>query len=167
MTRHTLFHLIQDRNAAAAVEMALVAPLLLVLMFGSFELGKYFLDEHTVAKAVRDGARYAARRSFSDYSGCAVAGDVETKARNLTRTGQIADGGTARLPYWTNPATITVSVSCDTSGSYKGIYTGNAAGAPVVTVNASVPYTPLLGAIGFDTNGLALNAKSQAAVTGI
>ena len=37
-------------SGAAAVEMALVAPLLLALLFGSVELGKYFLDQHVVVK---------------------------------------------------------------------------------------------------------------------
>ena len=44
------------QSGVAAVEMALVAPLLLALLFGSVELGKYFLDQHVVVKAVRDGA---------------------------------------------------------------------------------------------------------------
>ena len=72
-------HLFRDRAGAAAAEMALVTPLLMIIMFGAMELGKYFLDEHVVAKAVRDGARYAARRSFTDYAGCAVSGDVQDK----------------------------------------------------------------------------------------
>lgn len=164
-----LSSLARDDSAAAAAEMALVTPLLLTLMFGSFELGRYFLDEHVVAKAVRDGARYAARRGFSDYAGCAVGGDIVDKTRNLTRTGQIATGGIARLPYWTSDATITVTVTCHTATAYSGtgIYKGSAIGAPVVTVTAAVPYTPLVGSIGFDTTGFALNAQSQAAVAGI
>ena len=36
-----LIPLWRDRNGAAAAEMALVAPLLLILMFGSFEVGKF------------------------------------------------------------------------------------------------------------------------------
>ena len=35
------------------------------LMFGAVELGNYFLNEHSLVKAVRDGARYAARQDFS------------------------------------------------------------------------------------------------------
>src|SRR3546814_3109530 len=57
--------LARDRSGAAAAEMALVSPMLIILMFGSFELGNYFLDEHVVLKAVRDGARYAARQNFT------------------------------------------------------------------------------------------------------
>ena len=167
MKRRRPHHVFRDRGAAAAAEMALVTPLLLILMFGAMELGRYFLDEHVVAKAVRDGARYAARRSFTDYAGCGVSGDVLDKTRNITRTGQVVTGGTARLPYWTSPATITVSVICDTSPTYSGIYKGSTIGAPVVTVVAAVPYTPLFNAIGFNVSGLSLNSRSQSAVTGI
>ena len=49
-----------DRRGAAAAEMALVTPLLLVILFGAVELGNYFYNEHIVVKAVRDGARFAA-----------------------------------------------------------------------------------------------------------
>ena len=156
-----------DRRAAAASEMAMVAPMLIILMFGTFELGKYFLDEHVVVKAVRDGARYAGRRQFTDFSSCTTASaGAEQAIRDITRTGALG-GTTPRLAYWTNQATITVSVTCDTSGTYGGIYNGLAIGAPVVTVSASVPYTSLFGVLGFDTTGLALNAKSESAVMGI
>ena len=47
-------------TGAAAAEMALVLPILIALMFGSFELGNYFLNQHVVTKAVRDGLRFEA-----------------------------------------------------------------------------------------------------------
>lgn len=147
--------------------MALVTPLLVTLMFGAFELGNYFLSEHAVAKAVRDGARYASRRSFTEYSCSAASADVIDKTRNVVRTGQIATGGTARLVGWSNPATITVSVSCNTAGGFTGIYTGISTGAPVVTVSASVPYASLFQSLGFVSSSLLLNASSQSAVMGI
>ena len=59
--------LLADRSGSSAAEMALVTPLLLVLMFGTFELGYFFLSEHVVQKAVRDAARYAARLPMASY----------------------------------------------------------------------------------------------------
>lgn len=166
--------LILCRSGSAAVEMALVTPLLLTLMFGSFELGNYFLDNHVIAKAVRDGARFAARQSFSNYSSCsgAPAGTVTTQTKNLVRTGRISSGGNPRLPGWTNAdTTIFITVSCNTNGNggagFTGIYTNIATGAPVVTVTAAVPYTSLFGALGFNAGSLTLNARSQASVMGI
>lgn len=160
--------LTRNEDGAAAAEMAIAAPLLLILMFGAMELGNYFLAEHVVAKAVRDGARYAARQSFAEYDGCTPSTDVVADTRNLTRTGQVASGGTARLPYWTDgTTTITVTASCDTSGSYSGIYNGSAIGAPTVRVAATVAYSALLPPLGVTLDGANLNAESVAAVTGI
>jgi Flp pilus assembly protein TadG len=149
--------------------MALVTPLLMVLMFGAAELGKYFLDEHVVSKAVRDGARYASRRSFSEYSCGGVSSDVIDKTRNLTRTGQVASGGFARLAYWTSATTITVSVTCNTTSPAhnNGIYKGLMTGVPVVTVAAAVPYASLFQNLGFGASAISLNSRSQAAVMGI
>ena len=168
MRRFLAFLLICQRGAAAA-EMALVTPLLIVLMFGSFELGNYFLSEHVVAKAVRDGARYASRRSFTDFT-CpnTVASDVVDKTRNITRTGQIASGGSARLVGWTTPTIVSVTVSCMaiTGGNYSGIYKGMS-NVPKVKVSATVPYSSLFNNLGFTSRTLNLVSESEATVQGI
>src|SRR3546814_8876490 len=74
--------LARDRSGAAAAEMALVSPMLIILMFGSFELGNYFLDEHVVLKAVRDGARYAARQNFTTMP-CSGTPTADAAIKNL------------------------------------------------------------------------------------
>ena len=48
-----------DRGATA-VEMAVVMPLLLILMFGLVELSRLINTQHTIQTAARDGARYGA-----------------------------------------------------------------------------------------------------------
>lgn len=161
----TILEISRDRRASAAAEMALIMPLLFILMFGSFELGNFFYDEHIVVKAVRDGARFAGRQSFTDYAGCSPSSGMIDNVRNVTRTGQLFAGGTPRLGFWSDPATVTVTVTC--SGGYGGIYNGLSMGAPVVTVAAAVPYPSLFGSLGIDTTGFTLNAQSQAAVMGL
>ena len=86
--------------------MALVLPLLLVLLFGSVELGNSFYSEHVLIKGVRDGARYAARQAFSNYTACSGSpgATIEDNTKTLVRTGQIS-GGSDILPNWTNAAT--------------------------------------------------------------
>lgn len=146
--------------------MALVTPLLLILTFGSYEMGKYFLDEHVVSKAVRDGARYAARQNFSTMP-CGGTAGGETQIKNLVRYNNTGGTGSPRLTYWSNAATITVTITCDNSGSYTGIYNGLAGGARRVTVAAAVPYTGLFGIVGINSTAFSLNASSQAAVMGL
>lgn len=167
MTR-LLSLLLRDRRGNAAVEMALVVPLLIVLMLGSVDLGNYFLSEHVVDKAVRDAARYAARLPVADYPSCtSVDSTAQTQIQKLARTGD-PSGTTARLSGWTSDTMTTVSVACDNTSSYGtgGIYTDFPNGAPVVTVSATVPYTTLFGSIGLGSATLNLNAQSQAAVIG-
>jgi Flp pilus assembly protein TadG len=147
--------------------MALAAPLLITLMLGAFELGNYFMSEHKVVKAVRDGARYAARRPFTDYTGCAPSSALIADTRNVTRTGTVAGGGAAIVGTWTDPASITVTATCDDTGAYTGIYVTSPVDTPVVTVAASVPYASILGQLGLADPAIRLQARSEAAVTGI
>lgn len=156
--------LVEDTHGAAAAEMALVTPLLVILLFGGFELGHYFYSQQVVTKAVRDGSRYAARLGFADYTGCAAATGAADKIKLVTRTGTLLSSAPPLVRGWTDPSTITVSVSCDTT-TMTGIYRSMAGGAPRVTVAASVPYTSLFGGMVFDGN-MTLNAEAQAAVMG-
>ena len=158
------FSLLKDRRASAAAEMALVLPILLVLLFGSVELGNYFLSEHVVQKAVRDASRYADRLPVGDYD-CGTGTMTDpTPVQKLARTGD-PEGTDARLVDWTDDLMTTVSVVCDTSGRYTGVYADFPMGVPVVTVTTAVPYTSLFGTMGLGQR-LTLNASQQAAVIG-
>ena len=160
--------LLSDRKASAAAEMALVLPLLITLMFGGIEVGNYFMNEHTLVKAVRNGARFAARQKFTNYTACSGSpgGTVVSDTQNLVMRGYLS-GGRIITPN-IQAADISVTTSCFStvnSESMTGIYFGRTDGAQVVTVTASVTYQPILGFFGFD--GFTLNAESQAAVAGI
>jgi len=165
--RGTFLSMARDNRGVAAAELAMVVPFMFVLLFGAFELGNYFMTEHAVVKAVRDGARYAARRPFTDYPGCVASAAVVDDTRNVTRTGQLAAGGEPRFASWSEPESIDVVAECDNAGGYTGVFVTNPDGAPVVTVTATVPYTPLFSQMGLGSVDLTLNARSQAAVTGI
>lgn len=157
-----------DRRGNAAAELALALPVLLILLFGSFELGNYFLSEHVVQKSVRDASRYAARLSDYDFTGCSLDPGAEQQVKNVARTGA-PDGTTARLRDWSDEDT-TVDINCNPKGSYDsaGIYAGFPSGvnSPVVTVTANVPYNTLFGAAEIGPATLNLNARSEAAVIG-
>lgn len=146
--------------------MALILPFLTVLLFGGMELGYFFYNEHQVVKGVRDGARYASRQAFTDIN-CdsgTVPGSVETRIKEITRTGQLS-GGTSRVPGWTN-ADIAVSVTCPASAVTTGIYKDES-NAPQVKIVASVDYNSLFDGIGVIDSTYTLNAEQQAAVMGL
>jgi hypothetical protein len=154
-------HLVADRSGAAAAEMALVTPLLILLMAATFELGHYFLSEHVVQKSVRDAARYAARLPITAYPGCVLSPAAESQIRKLARTGS-PDGTVQRLQGWTNDNMVTVQLSCN-GGLTTGIYKDFPGGAPIIMVKASVDYPPLMGTMGIKLPVLKLNAASHTA----
>ena len=165
------------RKGTAAAEMALVTPLLIVLMFGAFEMGNYFLSEHVVVKAVRDGARFAGRQNFTNFPCTATStantpgGTVVTDTANLVRTGQVTGGGTGRLAGWDDASEISVNYDCvaasSATPSYTGIYKGTSF-VPVINVSvAGLDYFSLFNDIGFTSSTATLNAESQSAVMGL
>jgi hypothetical protein len=105
---------------------------------------------------------------------CGGSATNEAAIRNLVRYGKpvVTQSDQPLLHYWTDPATISVTISCyDNAGTdgarvYDGIYTARAQ-VPRVTVSASVPYSPLLTSFGALSSGIHLNASSQAVVFGL
>jgi Flp pilus assembly protein TadG len=164
-----LSRLAGDKQASVAVEMALVVPLLLTLMFGGLEGAYYLWNEHIAIKAVRDGARYASRQPFTEFD-CTtdtVAAGTVTKIDSITRTGTFGATSTTpvRVPGWDSTETF-VTMSCDPATNV-GLYRELSDGAPIVTVAADVPYQSLFRSLGFVTGGLRIRAVAQAAVMGI
>ena len=179
---------LRDTRGAAAAEMALILPLLLIILFGSLELGNYFMDEHRLVQSVRDGARFAARQNFTNYPACS--GSIPTEGvddtpfentHSMVRKGTLSSTANDLLPKWDDGGTtFSISVRCESSvngsdmlGIYRSRLSTNCNGgtangcAQVVTVTASLPYQPILQAFGFTGSGFQLNATSEAAVTGI
>ena len=162
-----------NERGTAAAEMALVAPLLIVLMFGALETGKFFWDEHIVVKAVRDAARFAARQSF-DSMPCGGTAANDTAIKNVAMYGEPTVGASdhPRLYYWTDPTTVTVSITCyDNSGTdgdrvYDGVYADRGE-VPQVTVTAVIPYSPLVGGVSSLISGAHVGASDQAVVFGL
>ncbi|QDU59769.1 TadE-like protein [Planctomycetes bacterium Pan216] len=66
----------RERRGAAAVEFAVVAPLMFMLVFGLLEFGRYVMLAQIVVTSSREGARRAALAT-----GQQTAGSVETFVR--------------------------------------------------------------------------------------
>ena len=154
---------LNDQHGAAAAEMALIMPLVIVMLFATFEGAYFVITEHQVVTGVRNAARYAARLDFSQYA-CPAAtfsGSTAT-VQNLARTGQLT-GGTSRVQGWVN-GDITVTVTCT---AQTGIYTAVGNYAPNVRVSSRFNYPSLMGQLGFTQAALPIGASAESPVMGL
>lgn len=168
--RALIRHLLANRSGAAAAELAMLLPLMLLLLFGGFEGGHFIWTQHKLVEAVRNGARFAARLEVTEV--CDGATPIISAARIaeiklLTRTGQLHNGAMHPLvPGWGDDA-VFVSVDCDAFVD-TGIYRELDAAGPVATVAAQgVPYPSLFGGLGIFDPGIAMNARASAPVIGL
>ncbi|MEO5973040.1 MAG: TadE/TadG family type IV pilus assembly protein [Sphingomicrobium sp.] len=157
-------------RGSSAVELVLAMPILMILMFGSAEVGNYFMSEHAVQKGVRDASRYAARLPLEDLTDpdCNLTSDsaIQDKVKRVARTGDPDGIDNSRLEFWDDDTTVTLQVEC-TNGVYGGIYSEFPdQDAPLIRVIARVDYEPLFDFLPLVSNGLQLNATSEAAVSG-
>lgn len=122
-------------RGTSTVELAIVMPLMLLLLFGVAEFGHAFNQYNIMTKAVRDGVRYAAEEAM--FGGLEVIDlnrldsggvSIRNRTRNLVVYGRPGSGGEALLPGW-NTSDVTVSQL----------------GTDRVQVSATYQYTPLLG----------------------
>jgi Flp pilus assembly protein TadG len=103
------------QSGLAMVEFAISVPVLLLLMFGTFEFGHFLIQYSVLNDAVRNASRYVAGKALGTTAGTLVTGAdwdaLVTKGKNLAVYGNIAGTGSPVLPSLndTNIATITVT----------------------------------------------------------
>ena len=71
---------LKDSTGASALEFAVVAPFLMLLIFGMIEFGWVFQNQLAITHAAREGARLAAVNDGANWD----AGVVESRAYPLT-----------------------------------------------------------------------------------
>ena len=152
-----------DQSGAAAAEMALILPLVLALLFTTFEGSYYMICEHRVVKGVRDAARYAARLDLGNYTCPATFNGSLPTVQNLTRTGALS-GGTATVPGWVN-SDVTVAVTC--ASGQGGIYAATGGNAPKVQISTRLVYPSIMSTLGFTNATIYIGAAAQSPVIGI
>jgi hypothetical protein len=154
---------------AALVEMVILAPLLIILVFGITELGRALYQQNTLTKCVTAGARYMARAYGVLDENCAITGSwdaYEAKARNLVVYG-VLDPGAGDEPLLSHldeagnvgidrkgPETIDVDVSGETQ----------TISACVITVSGEAVFDGLFGESIvpiLDLGGVTLNAAAE------
>jgi Flp pilus assembly protein TadG len=96
---HFTANKLHRQRGIAAVEAAIVLPLLLLLFIATAEVGRALLHYNTLAKGVRDGARYLSTNAVDDFtSTITISPETETRTKNLARYGNIHGTGNALLP---------------------------------------------------------------------
>lgn len=138
--------------------MVLVLPILIVLMFGSVELGYYFYTEHRTIDLARNYARYAARSVVLDDAACPSATAIETNI--LDRIAQDMPG----ITDWATNSEVTIDCN---SGFTTGLYEATGRDGPVATVTLQGTYPGLFAFLGFTDQNLTVNATQHAAVIGL
>jgi Flp pilus assembly protein TadG len=119
---------VRRQRGIATLEMAIAAPLLVLLMLATFEVGRAFVQYTALSNAVRNAARFVAEQSINGSTGVVAVSDaLRTQAQNLVAYGSIGSG-TALLPGL-SPGQVTVASSA----------------AGDVTVTVVYPYAPVIG----------------------
>ena len=75
----------RDRGAAA-VEFALVVPILLLLVFGIIDYGRFFFDSVSLRQGAREGARQAVVQMYGACTGASVGAKMACAAKDATDT---------------------------------------------------------------------------------
>lgn len=120
---------LRRHRGVATIEFAICAPVLLLLMLATAEIGRLLFQYNTLTKAVRDGVRYAVREAAAGSTGTvAITPAIRDNTRNLVVTGTITGVGPGVLPAFT-----------------IGNVTVSDAGNGFVSVSATYTYVPMLG----------------------
>jgi hypothetical protein len=112
MLRRMVRAVSRSERGAAAVEMALVLPLLFVLGFGAVELARTMWQYQVVTKGVRDGVRYLTRVPVTCAGGVGTFNDGNdvVVAENLVKSGT-KTASTPILPKYAD-ADFDIDVTC-------------------------------------------------------
>jgi len=107
-------------RGAAAVEFALVMPILFLVMFGILQYGLYFNDALSTRQGVREAARLGVVQSFSG-DGCTAGDDLAKLACRTTEQIDVITGTAytkVSAPSWNkgDPLTVCALVKTETAG---------------------------------------------------
>lgn len=137
----------KDETGGTLAEMALTLPLLIVLLAGVSEIGRYFQAYTTLAKSTRSAARYLSNHQYND---------VEVgRAKNLVVCGQLTTCADAqRLVKGASPANVCIQTTKVAGSEQIEFVTVSLPRDPTQTCDADevasrLPYQPVfnLGAL--------------------
>jgi Flp pilus assembly protein TadG len=136
-----------DRRGTAALEFALVVPVLISAFIGIVDVGMALYDQLQLVNAAEAGARYAAVNGWNS-------GKIQTAVTGATSLSAIAaspaPSQSCGCPNGSGVAVANCGSTCST-GTMAGTY---------ITVNAQYAYTPIIPYPGFGQS-LTLTAQSM------
>lgn len=139
----------KKQGGSAAVELALILPALLLLIFMPLFIGRYFWHYTAAQKAAQDAARYLSTISVQEMREEVLAGQAAGIARSivLAEIRELNPGPTAP----------TVIIEC---GEDPCVGVANLALPETVTVTVRMRYFDMLGLIDAGRYGIPINAVS-------
>jgi Flp pilus assembly protein TadG len=150
--------IMRDESGGTLAEMALTVPLLIILLAGVAEIGRYFQNYTTMVKSTRAAARYLSNHKYNNLE--------VSRAKNLAVCGQLTSCSEAQrlvkgaapenicirttlVPASTQIETVTVSIPRDPTMTCDGDTT-----AVKLVYQPIFDVAGLLGLIGNDTFSL-------------
>jgi len=152
----------RSKEGTPSVEFALYLPILVLILVGVSEFGRAVMQSTILEKSLRSGALYAARSNLP-LSAASLA-----EIQNVVQNGNPDGTGNFLIDGWGDTsASITISVSNYTLASETSVLGSNQ--LPVITIDASVPYQPILGDIMavLGMGGIVLNLSHEQAHIGV
>lgn len=122
------------RRAASLVEFAFVVPVLLLILMGILEYGRFLFTLQLVNNAAREGARYAVVNTNTDTTA-----GVQTYVDNY-----LAGQGGSQYVGYSASSNITVYKADPTTGANSGTAWTNANWGDSIGVTITGTYQPIL-----------------------
>jgi len=140
-THNHAARVLRDESGSALIEFTIMAPLLLSLVLGIAEFGRFLYQYQMVLEGLRDAGRYLARLDPNDATN-------QGNAANLATTGTIDGTGDVRVDGWeAGDIDFFVTDVDNSAGTYRG-----PAEIEVIEVTTTFDYVDVgfLSALGFD-----------------
>lgn len=140
-----------DQRGTVLIEMALVAPLMVVLSAGVFEFGRFIHDKFLMEAGLTDAARFAARCNSQLYTAAGLTINCAGIAANIAVFGKANVNPATDVPrvdgWQTSNVTINIAdpATCQNAVASDGtvLYLSTTSQVCIVTASTSFPYPDL------------------------
>jgi Flp pilus assembly pilin Flp len=165
---------VRDERGNAMVEFALVAPLLVVMLFGIIDFGNVYNQLQSLRQGVQEGARVGvvpaqSGAPWGTNTSCGLTGlspstNTDTQALMCTVKADIGAGNAARVDiiYAASPGCTPISTAC-----FEGTWTAPSSSQQVggvLVVCAAIPLSSISGLFAPLLNGKFMTSKAEYAI---